>query len=101
MIQPLRCLESRSSRGDLVDDVGQRPGEQHLVGAAEVGAPIDLPAAAGSAARQASSPSSITTMFSAPDSTACGQPAAGGDQHRLADAVQHDPVRRGELPARC
>ena len=42
MIQPLRARASARTALDLAGDVGHRPGDQDLVGGAEVGAPVDV-----------------------------------------------------------
>ena len=102
MIQPFRSLSARLGRRSISsDDVGQRAGDQHLVGGAEVGAPVDLQAGSGATCRQASSPSSITTMLSAPDSDRLRsrRPVVIVDRARRCRSARSGGPRRA--PARC
>ena len=96
MIQPLRRRASARSSSILGPRLGERAGDEQLVGRAEVRAPEDLDAVGIHRAERAVGIEHHDEIVDAVGPAVVRQPPPGGDLHGAAHPVQRDPMARGE-----
>src|SRR5690606_22124543 len=80
---------------DPVGHVTDPAADQDLVGGADVGTPPDVVVGVGGVPK-GEIPVEHDDLVGVRTRRGLGKPTAGGDVNRLADAVGHDAVRRGE-----